>query len=530
MTSRFPSLVALLFAVSATAPASAETATNPGTPTYRFSSIGVADNTLIIAHFSSTNPDCTVSGKTFVRVSRNPGHGVVTMREGLGFGNFPKQPECNSRKMEGVTVEYTPYDGFTGSDEVEFDVVSQTGSEVFVTYAITVKAWDSSDASFRIQEDDLSPSEAALASGELPDAEVEAQVTEIVKPPMDSSKAQAPAPPSESPASLPAAPNPPGGSADASPTQEYAPMLPGGARAAMLIASPDNPQKPVVNLGSTVWSTIPPAPGQPATVAVKADADIPDLKMHATMTLRKNTDPTLQATHTIDLKFSFADGAPIAGFKDVGAPQMREIDSTASEALTSVKVKISDVDFLIALTKGDQDAARNLDLMQTRAWFDFPLLLNDNRTAKLVFQKSTGGEAMLDKAFDAWKPETPAVAPAPAGAPLLSADMLPQYKFAHAATESQIVGGNADTRYFTIVYGMIRSHLRAPSGPSAAPSRGGAIVFTVNAGGNLVQRKVISSSGSLSLDMAVMEAIAEAAPYPAPPDWRTRRMRLTYGK
>ena len=187
------------------------------------------------------------------------------------------------------------------------------------------------------------------------------------------------------------------------PLDSAAGALPSAARAAMLIASPDNPQKPVVNLGSTVWSTIPAAPGQPATVAVKADADIPDLKMHATMTLRKNTDPTLEATHTIDLKFSFADGAPITGFKDVGTPQMRKLDSTASETLTSVKVKISDVYFLIALAKGEQETAGNLDLMQTRAWFDFPLLLNDNRIAKLVFQKSSEGETMLAKAFEAWK-------------------------------------------------------------------------------------------------------------------------------
>jgi hypothetical protein len=178
---------------------------------------------------------------------------------------------------------------------------------------------------------------------------------------------------------------------------------PVAARAAMLVASPDDPQKPVVNLGSTVWSTIPPAPGQPATIAVKADADIPDLKMHATMTLRKNTDPTLQATHTMDLKFLFADGAPITGFKDVGLPQMRKLDSTASETLTSVKVKISDVYFLIALASGPQDVARNLDLMQTRAWFDFPLLLNDSRIAKIVFQKSPEGEAMLAKAFETWR-------------------------------------------------------------------------------------------------------------------------------
>ncbi len=180
-------------------------------------------------------------------------------------------------------------------------------------------------------------------------------------------------------------------------------QLPPAGRAAMLIASPDNPQKPVVNLGSTVWSTIPASSGQPASVAVKADADIPDLKMHATMILRKNTDPTLEATHTIDLKFTFADGAPITGFKDVGLPQMRKLDSAASEQLDSVKVKISDEYFLIALAKSDQDLARNLDLMKTHPWFDFPLLLNDDRIAKLVFQKSEDGEAMLEKAFDAWK-------------------------------------------------------------------------------------------------------------------------------
>jgi hypothetical protein len=246
-----------------------------------------------------------------------------------------------------------------------------------------------------------------------------------IKPPVE---AQQPAPPEPSakiaervqanppapaapppPASGPQAGQPSAQGAAAPPTT--APQAPGppaapappAGRAAMLVASADNPQKPIVSLGSTVWSLIPPAANQPATVGVKAEADIPDLKMHATMTLRKNTDPTLQATHTIDLKFSFAEGAPIPGFKDVGLPQMRKEDSTAAEALTSVKVKISDTYFLIALAKGDSDTARNLDLMQTRSWFDFPLLLNDDRIAKVVFQKSPEGQAMLEKAFDAWK-------------------------------------------------------------------------------------------------------------------------------
>ena len=225
---------------------------------------------------------------------------------------------------------------------------------------------------------------------EAPPAAAAAPPVSANEPKVDQSAAQgaAPASPaaqSQNPAAAPAAPAPSAG------------------RAAMLVASADNPEKPVVSLGSTVWSLIPAPPGQPATVAVKAEADIPDLKMHAAMTLRKNTDPNLPASHTIDLKFAFADGAPIAGFKDVGLPQMRKEDSTADESLTGEKVKITDVYFLIGLAKGDADAARNLDLMQTRAWFDFPLLLNDGRIAKIVFQKSSEGQAMLEKAFEAWK-------------------------------------------------------------------------------------------------------------------------------
>ena len=226
-----------------------------------------------------------------------------------------------------------------------------------------------------------------------------AKIAQRAQPSPDRSAAPAPA---SEPQSGPASPEQGAATPQLSETEAVA-ALPAAARAAMLVASPDNPQQPIVNLGSTVWSTIPAAAGQPQTTAVKADADIPDLKMHATMTLRKNTDPTLEATHTIDLKFTFADGAPITGFKDVGLPQMRKLDSTASEALSSVKVKISDVYFLIALANGAQDAARNLDLLRTRAWFDFPLLLNDNRIAKLVFQKSADGDAMLEKAFEGWK-------------------------------------------------------------------------------------------------------------------------------
>ena len=77
---------------------------------------------------------------------------------------------------------------------------------------------------------------------------------------------------------------------------------------------------------------------------------------------------------------------------------------------------------------------------------------------------------------------------------------------------------------------MIRSHFREPSRSGAlGANKEGAIVFGVDEGGNLIGRKMVNSSGSPNLDMAIMAAIAEAAPYPAPPNWQPRTMRLTYG-
>ena len=211
-----------------------------------------------------------------------------------------------------------------------------------------------------------------------------------------------PAPASaSSPAAAPAAEASP---AATTPQPAASPGLPVSARAAMLVAVAADPQKPpAVSLGSVVWTSIPAAPGQPATVGVKAEADIPDLKTHAVMTMRKNTDPTLPASHTIDLRLTFGDGAEIKGVKDMRVPMMRRDDPPAQDSLAGVRVKISDSYFLVGLNRADADAARNVDLIASRGWFDFPLLLNDDRIAKLTFEKGADGERILTDALAAWK-------------------------------------------------------------------------------------------------------------------------------
>ena len=133
---------------------------------------------------------------------------------------------------------------------------------------------------------------------------------------------------------------------------------------------------------------------------------------------------------------------------------------------------------------------------------------------------------------EAAAPAAPAPpAKAPVGEALPTIEDLPQYQFAREAEHSPVASGNADTRYLTIVYGMIKAHLHETAELRLdSANRRGVVDFYVDEGGNLVGRKLISSSGSPNLDLAVMAAIAAAAPYPAPPNWSPLYLTYNFGK
>ena len=138
-----------------------------------------------------------------------------------------------------------------------------------------------------------------------------------------------------------------------------------------------------------------------------------------------------------------------------------------------------------------------------------------------------------DNPAQAAAPAAPLAPPnkAPVGTPIPTIEDLPQYKFARSVEESPVAGGNAESRYLTIVYGKIKAHLHE----SAAlhldlANRHGMVDFYVDEGGNLIGRKLVASSGSPNLDIAVMTAITEAAPYPAPPNWSPISLNYNFGR
>ncbi len=186
--------------------------------------------------------------------------------------------------------------------------------------------------------------------------------------------------------------------------QAESPSVPVAHRAALLVEAPDEPSKVKTYIGTVVWhlDNVSQGADQPLGTAVRADIDVPDDKLQATMIFQRNLDQTLPASHTIKILFKPQADSPTGTIKQISVLQMRREDAATGESLSGVPVPIMDNSFLIGLTRGTAEAA-NLDLIKTRDWFDVPMLLGNNKIAKLTFEKSNSGQRAIEDALASWQ-------------------------------------------------------------------------------------------------------------------------------
>ena len=93
------------------------------------------------------------------------------------------------------------------------------------------------------------------------------------------------------------------------------PSLPPPAHPVVLYEEdPDDPQGKHL-FGTAVWRTemMAAAPGGPAELAVRADIEVPERRMTMTFTLLRNSDASLPASHTIEIKLNLPPDAPSGG-------------------------------------------------------------------------------------------------------------------------------------------------------------------------------------------------------------------------
>ncbi|MBO0662948.1 hypothetical protein LQ948_08725 [Jiella sp. MQZ9-1] len=158
------------------------------------------------------------------------------------------------------------------------------------------------------------------------------------------------------------------------------------------------------NTGTVVWSLVdePGADGKPGEPAIKAVADVPEQNVKMTMTIKRNTDPTLPASHVIELEFDVPKDFSGGSVANVQSMRLKESEEARGEKLIGVAGKISDNYFIIALNNLDDAVKSNLSLLQNQKWIDIPLAYSTGRRALISIEKGIPGDRVFKQAIDAW--------------------------------------------------------------------------------------------------------------------------------
>ena len=157
-------------------------------------------------------------------------------------------------------------------------------------------------------------------------------------------------------------------------------------------------------VGSAIWrtETVSPGAGQAPELAVRCDVEIPERRLALTMSVRRNRDQALPASHTVEVMFNLPADFPFGGISNVPGILMKQAESTRGAPLSGLAVKVTSGFFLLGLSAVETEAQRNLELLKERAWFDIPVVYNNGRRAIIAVEKGNPGERAFAEAFKAW--------------------------------------------------------------------------------------------------------------------------------
>ena len=144
-----------------------------------------------------------------------------------------------------------------------------------------------------------------------------------------------------------------------------------------------------------------PGQGQPLVTAVRANVEIPGVGLRLALSLRRNADPALPASHIIELNFTSPDD-PGRVVRDVGLLQFKGEEAVRGTPLAGLPVPVKDNVFLIGLSNLPGDMERNQDLILRRNWVDLPVRFASGQRAILSFEKGTSGRQALATAHAQW--------------------------------------------------------------------------------------------------------------------------------
>ncbi|NTJ08019.1 hypothetical protein [Rhizobium lusitanum] len=234
---------------------------------------------------------------------------------------------------------------------------------------------------------------AALPAGNAVAApQTQPPVTAAVAPPASTGQ-QAPAaqPQQQAPANQP----PPV-------TQQTAPVTDG--QKVFLYEERLGQTSPAAFEGTVTWSVQEGkgADGRPEP-SVQGLINVPERGLTATITVSRNGDPSLPASHLIELAFQVPPNFEGGAIDNVQRIALKATEQDRGDALIAVPAKVTDDVYMVALNDFPDARKTNLDLLKTRNWIDIPVVYRNGRRALLTMEKGPTGTDAFNKAIGEWQ-------------------------------------------------------------------------------------------------------------------------------
>jgi hypothetical protein len=193
-------------------------------------------------------------------------------------------------------------------------------------------------------------------------------------------------------------------SADQAPTAETAvaaldSSAVAGSQSLLLEASADGTTGAVPFSGTVDWSKGSDETGQPTLVG---KASIPARNLGVDVLIRKNADPSLPASHLMEINFRVSDsfiGGSIAGLPGVLLKNEELVQGTP---LVGASARVVGNSFLFALSASQEDLNANTTLLTGRKWMDLALIYATGTRAIITLEKDSSAEALFQEVFATW--------------------------------------------------------------------------------------------------------------------------------
>lgn len=151
--------------------------------------------------------------------------------------------------------------------------------------------------------------------------------------------------------------------------------------------------------GSVSWSRLE-NDGKPPAIQASVDFSQPPFALK--VTISKNTDEYLPATHLVEI--TIGDTAPVSDVpvNRIPALSLRSEQGANGTALVGAGVRVTDTIYWLALSEVPETAGRNIALLRSGTWFEIPIEFADATRSLVLFEKGPTGHRIIEGVISEW--------------------------------------------------------------------------------------------------------------------------------